>query len=548
MQHFHHVVRRIIDGLLPRVLPLALPLLAVHQAAAQIDLVEQSATPQPNPQSQEVFGRVIDFDGDTLAAGSPYYDVTQADDGAAYVWEWGPAGPGAMTMFTSPSASNQAHFGSAVAIDDDTLVVGEEHSDLFVNSGGAVHVYVRQAGVWTLQQTLTLASPAYFDEFGASVDLEGDRLVVGGPSHGTNRTGGAWVFDRVGTQWSQTGYLVATDLLWGDEFGRDVAVSGDTVLVGVPAHGGGGIDEGAAYVFREVGGIWSQERKLEPSPGTLSGHFGISVDLEGDLALIGATNTNDPGAAYAFTRSGSAWSLEMILTAWSGATHATFGDSVALDGERAVIGAWQDSAPSFGEGSAYVFDRDGGAWTGVARLIRSTPAISRFGRGTAISGDTVFAGATIASPSGVIYEYEITASLGSNYCTAELNSIGEPGVIYAHGSDLASDNEVVLYAGRLPDNKFGYFLAGQGTGDLFPLPGSQGRVCLGGAPIARYNGQILNTGAFGWFATAVDVHAIPLSPPVTVVAGETWNFQAWYRDNNPGVTSNFTDAVSITFL
>ncbi|MCP3919360.1 MAG: hypothetical protein GY711_27805 [bacterium] len=108
--------------------------------------------------------------------------------------------------------------------------------------------------------------------------------------------------------------------------------------------------------------------------------------------MVGATNVNDPGAAYAFTRAGSAWTLEALLTAWSGNVAATFGESVALDGERAVIGAWQDTAQSFAEGTAYVFDRDGGAWTGVARLIRSAGGITRHGRGTAVAGDKVFVG------------------------------------------------------------------------------------------------------------------------------------------------------------
>ncbi|MCP3920029.1 MAG: hypothetical protein GY711_31250 [bacterium] len=245
--------------------------------------METTAIAQPNPQNQEVFGRVIDFDGNTLAAGSPHYDFMQANDGAAYVWEWSSAGPGAMTMLTSPSGPSAGRFGSAVAVDGDTLVVGEEYSNVVAGAAGAVHVYVRPAGVWTLQQTLTLGSTAFNANFGASVDLEGDRLVVGGPGH--DSWGGAWVFERTGTVWAETAHLVGSNLAWGDQFGRDVALSGDTVLVGAPLHGGAGIDEGAAYVFREVGGIWSEEQKLEPSLGTQSARFGVSVDLERDLVV-----------------------------------------------------------------------------------------------------------------------------------------------------------------------------------------------------------------------------------------------------------------------
>jgi hypothetical protein len=518
-----------------RALPLVLPLLAAPAALGQVDQVEKSQIPQPSP-GTEVFGAVIDFDGVTLVAGSPYYDVGSGDDGAAYVWDWGPGGLGSMTMLTSPSPSSGAHFGSDVAVDGDTLVIGEEHSDLFVNDGGAVHVYVRVAGAWTFQQTLTLASPAYFDSFGASVDLEANRLVVGGPYHGTNRYGGAWVFERVGGVWSQAAYLVSSDLSWGDQFGADVALSGDTVLVGVPMQGGGVIDGGAAYVFRAPGGAWGQEQKLGASPGSLSALFGISVDIEGDLLLVGATATNNSGAAYAFTRSGTAWSLEALLTAWSGGPNATFGDSVALDGDRAVVGAYQDTAQSFGEGTAYVFDRDGGAWTGVSRLFRIAGGIARHGRGTALSGDTIFVGATIAPPTGVIYEYEINNNVGSQFCTGVPNSTGAAAVLYATGSASVATNDLTLHSGPVP-NGLGLFVYAL---NQTHIPFGNGVRCVKGS-MRRLPPPSLGVGN-----EATHVLDLP-NLPSPINPGDTWNFQHWYRDGGGGAGVNTSIGLEVFF-
>ncbi len=137
--------------------------------------------------------------------------------------------------------------------------------------------------------------------------------------------------------------------------------------------------------------------------------------------------------------------------------------------------------------------------------------------------------------------------LGTSYCgPANLNSTGQSAVISACGSDLADGGYFMLHATHLPKDKFGYFLASQ-TQDFVANPGgSQGNMCLGGK-IVRFTDQLQSSGPGGNFTIRVDLTSIPTTPPHTVIAGETWNFQAWFRDNNPGNTSNFTDAVSVLF-
>jgi hypothetical protein len=137
--------------------------------------------------------------------------------------------------------------------------------------------------------------------------------------------------------------------------------------------------------------------------------------------------------------------------------------------------------------------------------------------------------------------------IGSGYCgPANVNSTGQPGLISATGRAYAHLDQVRLEATQLPPNEFGMFITSQTQGFATP-PGSQGNLCLGGA-IGRFTAAAGSTGAAGRLQLDVDTNAIPTSPPAQIQPGQTWNFQAWFRDVNPGPTSNFTDAVSVTFL
>jgi hypothetical protein len=141
-----------------------------------------------------------------------------------------------------------------------------------------------------------------------------------------------------------------------------------------------------------------------------------------------------------------------------------------------------------------------------------------------------------------------TGPIGNNYCgPATLNSSGLSATIGGFGSVDANTNNVRLDATQMATNQFGYFLNSMTQGFVNP-PGSQGNLCLGGA-IGRYNANVLNTGGTGAFSLQLDLTSTPTpGGPVAIMAGETWNFTCWFRDLNPGQTSNFTDGLTITFL
>lgn len=138
--------------------------------------------------------------------------------------------------------------------------------------------------------------------------------------------------------------------------------------------------------------------------------------------------------------------------------------------------------------------------------------------------------------------------IGDSYCgPANLNSSGKSGVIAAVGSDIVFENDVLLRASELPANQFGYFLNSMTFGFVVGPGGSQGNLCLGGA-IGRYNNDVASTGAVGKLSLQLDLTETPTpGGSVAILAGETWRFQCWFRDQNPIQTSNFTDGVVITF-
>lgn len=145
--------------------------------------------------------------------------------------------------------------------------------------------------------------------------------------------------------------------------------------------------------------------------------------------------------------------------------------------------------------------------------------------------------------------FTLTANCGTVYCGPALpNSTGASSLLVATGSDIASADDLTLSATNMPLNNFGYFLGATAQGPAIIPPGSQGRFCLGGA-LGRFNagGQIRHTGATGAFSLDVPLTNIPVNPVQSVMAGQTWSFQAWHRDQNPFNTSNFTNVVTITF-
>ncbi len=297
-------------------------------------------------------------------------------------------------------------FGHSVAIDGDTALVGAPRHQVGANNfQGAVYVFTWSGTTWKFEQELTAADGEEGDNFGWSVALSGTVAVVGAhyDKVGANTDqGSAYVFTRIGATWGERDKLTAADGAAGDRFGERVAVSGTTILVGVPFDDVGvNSDQGSVYVFVPDGFLnWEQQAQLTASDGEAQDNFGHSVGLSGNTALVGAhrddvgPNVNQ-GSAYIFTRSGTIWTQQAQLTAADGEQGDTFGWSVALSGTIAVVGAHYDTVgANGGQGSAYVFTGSKALWTQQAQLTAADgEAGDHFGVSVALSGDTVLVAA-----------------------------------------------------------------------------------------------------------------------------------------------------------
>ena len=273
---------------------------------------------------------------------------------------------------------------------------------------GAFGVVVAPAKPFAQQDKLTEAGVVFH---GYDVAADGDTLLVGAPDDALRRSA-AFVYVRSGSAWVRQAKLVPPDAAQGDRFGFSVALHGDTAVIGAYGKSEGA---GAAYVFRRTGAAWSFESRLIPTDDVTGAHFGASVAVSGDTALVGAPDlAGGSGMAYFFHRSGATWTQQAsFLGGGAAAGELNLGGAVAIRGERAVVGAYG------GAGSAYVYDRSGGTWSG-ARIVPNDPNPgSFFGGSVDVDGDTVLVGALAADGGpgsgaiGAAYVFTPVASLWS---------------------------------------------------------------------------------------------------------------------------------------
>ena len=270
--------------------------------------------------------------------------------------------------------------------------------------------------------SLSASDAAGADAFGAAVDISGDTLIVG--ANGQDglgfSAGAAYIFERDAADpalWHETAVLTASDGQPIDWFGVDVAISGDTVVVGAQLADAAADASGAAYVFQREGGVWREVTKLVASDGEPNDDFGIGVEIDGDTAVVGALLKNteagrDAGAAYVFERDhggADGWGEVVRLVAGDAAFNDRFGRSVDVSGDTIIVGASLADSPGANAGAVYVFERDAGgpgAWGEVVKLVAldAQPG-DNFGFGVAIDGEILVAGAHLGG-AGSAYVFQ----------------------------------------------------------------------------------------------------------------------------------------------
>jgi hypothetical protein len=362
---------------------LFVPLLA-HTAHGDNSISEFKLTAGIDAAEFDQFGYSVDIHGDTAVVGAPFADsvyVFQYDESTS-AWSEDP-----VAVLTAPVPAGPGHFGWSVAIDGDTVVVGALDLMSYI---GSAYVFIRTGGTWNEGHQLTLGAGV-----GASVAISGDTLVVGAIIPASSAYVFRYVYDdSTGTwDWVQNGQLTAPGASFAPFFGWSVAIDGDTAVVGAP------FLAKAAYVYTRSGDTWDEGSELATGDWV-----GSSVAVSGDTVVVAAPSYTSfplnspigPGSVSLFTRSGDTWTTAGILNSEA----SGFGASVAISGNRLVVGAPRDNADGKLSGSTYMFTYDGDNWVADSSLPKLSPSVAppaedsdQFGRAVAIDSSTVLVGA-----------------------------------------------------------------------------------------------------------------------------------------------------------
>jgi len=290
-----------------------------------------------------------------------------------------------------------ALFGASVAVNENVAVIGALRHASGGTQRGQAYVFRYNGKSWVEEQILSASDKVDGGLFGMSVALSGNTVIVGADGHGSGQGDGAerghaYIFRHNSAKWTQAQILQASDEERAAHFGGSVAVDGNVAVVGALHHRSGGGNRGQAYVFRYNGTNWEQEQILQASDKMNNAQFGSSVSVKGNVALVGANQHlfggKIRGQAYVYRRGGTAWKEEQILQASDAVNGASFGTSVALDGGVAVIGSYSHPSGGKQRGEAYVFRNNGTSWT-EEQILRASDAVdgARFGSCVALQGN-----------------------------------------------------------------------------------------------------------------------------------------------------------------
>ncbi|MCH7818759.1 MAG: T9SS type A sorting domain-containing protein [Candidatus Marinimicrobia bacterium] len=348
----------------------------------------------------EQYGYSSGISGDYAVVGAWLDDDSVDNVGSAYVYKRIGESWIQETKLLSSDREAGDFFGTSVSISGDFIVVGVKNDDDNGANSGSAYIFKRSDIGWIQEAKLLPSDGAESDDFGWSVSISGDYTVVGAYQDDDNglSSGSAYVFKRTGTIWNQEAKILPSDGAEIAQFGYSVSISGDYLVVGAPNDKQNGIAAGAAYVFKRTVTNWIQEAKLLPSDGAQIEGFGISVAISGNYIVIGKSfdsyNGTASGSAYIFKLSGGSWEEETKLLPSDGKADDNFGKAVSISGGYAVV--------TSRVGAAYIFNDSAGTWIQKKILIPSdTEEFIGFGRSVSIDGDNIIVGSHLDDEVGI---------------------------------------------------------------------------------------------------------------------------------------------------
>ncbi len=415
----------------------------VDEAEDWTALVKQYAN---NGVAAAEYGLSVAIDGDYAIVGSNHANGAGQSIGSAYILfrdKNGANSWGQVMELNVPNLSPGDKFGTSVAISAGVAVVGAPMFNDQLIDEGAVFVFYQNTNnpaQWDFVKMITASTPSANDNFGQSVALQGERLLVGANKNDESApdAGAAFAFYRNmggADNWGQVAKLLAITGDTDDNFGASVAIDGDYAIVGATGVDGMFQHVGAAYIFgRNQFGpdAWGQVAKIRPSQATGNDNFGTSVDISGPWAIVGADGSDlkgiDAGAAFIFNKNQNgilnSWGQRQIMLDYYGKAGDHYGSAVGIDEPYALVAAKGDSSFAAGSGRGFVYLLDGSAYVLVDELAdgggQTGDALGSCG---AISGRNIILGAPFDDKGSKLDQGSVTIYGG--LCNGNLNPGGE---------------------------------------------------------------------------------------------------------------------------
>jgi hypothetical protein len=510
-------------------------------------------------QDADRLGTAVAIDGDTAVLGAVRDDDLGFESGSASVFLFNGSTWINETKLLATDGTVPHYFGVSVDVHEDTAVVGATGE----YDRGAAYVFARQGGAWEQQARLIPFDAFDYQNFGISVAVEGNTVIVGAHAplvHGA--TGAVYVFVRQAGMWGLQQKIPDTTSGWTDhKFGVSVSISGDLIALAAPGSSPLDMQSGTVLVYRRLEGTWALEATLVPQNGGHKHYFGTSVSIDGDTLVAASPNA---GFVYVFECQSGIWFETDQLVRSDGGSYIDFGGSVAVSGDTFAVGAWRDDMNGYDSGSAYIFQRTGASWTELAKIAPAADAniFDAFGCSVAVDGHRALIGRRGASEigydRGAGHVFSLPPSAGATYCDCARGPCGN-GFGGAGCANSTGDGAHLLALGRTDPDEVTLLITGAVPGELalffqadgqVDLPFGDGMRCAAGGLItlSRTPSQIDARGITGYGSCFGD-SPISLQTGVVPGSGVTKYYQSWYRDaaGPCGSSFNLTNGVMITW-
>ncbi len=371
---------------------------------------------QPNTQ----FGSQVAIDGNYAVIGASNATGTALSSGKVYVYKLQDDTWSFHQSLEASDASGADGFGSAVAIHNNTIVVGAPREDENVNgeetllSSGSIYVFQLNGDTWIEQQKIVASDRGFFDSFGEAVGIFGDYIFVGvqgedEDANGENTMNGAgsvYIFKLNGETWEQQQKIVPSDRALSDGFGYSIAIDNNILVVGArqedeDASGENTImNAGSVYIFGLEDDVWSEHQKIVASNRAQFDQFGHDVAIKGNTIIVSSEQTDqNTGAAYIFDLVSDIWTETQIITASDGVTGDRFGRTIAIEDGLIIVGTPMEDEDENGEntllsaGSVYLYSHNGTDWNQTQKIVQEVRSdFAQFGASVAISGSNLLVG------------------------------------------------------------------------------------------------------------------------------------------------------------